>query len=130
LRIVWASMARKYFWNRNAEKKPNAASELLKVFTKKKEPTDTRPVDPDAFLKAFKASNFEGFVEYLASPWRIFWSNLLGGMARGLGIVIGMTVVITILIATLNWIVDFPLIGQYFEDLKNALEAFSTMDRR
>jgi len=65
------------------------------------------------------------FIAYLRSPWRIFWTNFLAGVCRGLGILVGMTVVIAFLVWILTKLVDFPLIGQYFLEIKNLLESFA-----
>lgn len=76
-------------------------------------------------ISILKETGFKDFMLYLRSPWRIFWSNFLGGMFRGLGIIIGMTLVFAILIWALGKFVNFPLIGEYFLDLKNLLEGFA-----
>ena len=76
-------------------------------------------------IKVLKQTGFKDFMIYLRSPWRIIWSNFLGGMFRGLGIIIGMTLVFAILIWMLGKFVSFPLIGEYFLDLKNLLEGFA-----
>ena len=81
--------------------------------------------DAEALKKAFAQMHIEEFVRYLRSPWRIIWTNLLAGIFRGLGIIIGMTVVFAFLIWLLSGLVDFPVIGQYFTDLKEILEEFS-----
>ncbi len=75
--------------------------------------------------KKSKLKTFDEFVKYLSSPWRIVWINFIAGIFRGLGILIGMTVVVAILIWMITKMVDFPLIGEYFLDLKNMLENFS-----
>ena len=53
------------------------------------------------------------------------WHNFLAGIFRGLGIIVGMTVVFAFIIWLLTNLVDFPLIGQHFVELKNLLEQFS-----
>jgi hypothetical protein len=75
--------------------------------------------------KALNSVGLKEFVEYLYSPWRIIWSNLLAGIFRGLGIIIGMTVVFGLLIWILGKFVNFPLIGEYFLQMKTILEAFA-----
>ena len=65
------------------------------------------------------------FIAYVKSPWKVIWVNLLAGMARGVGIVIGMTIVIAFILWLLGKFVDFPLIGRYFQDLKGTIEKFS-----
>jgi len=64
------------------------------------------------------------FICYLKSPWRIMWANFMAGIFRGLGIIVGMTIVLTLLVWFLSKIVDFPFIGQYFLDMKNLLEGY------
>ncbi len=75
--------------------------------------------------RKMKLKTFDDFVKYLSSPWRILWINLVAGIFRGLGILIGMTVVLAVVIWVLTKMVDFPLIGEYFLNLKNLLEQFS-----
>jgi len=82
--------------------------------------------DAIALKKAFKELQVSEFVKYLRSPYRIMWHNFLAGIFRGLGIIVGMTVVFAFLIWLLTNLVDFPLIGQYFVDLKEILETFSS----
>lgn len=54
------------------------------------------------------------FMQYLQSPWRIFWTNFLAGISRGFGIVLGMSVVLGIAIWILAQMVNVPLVGEYF----------------
>ena len=75
--------------------------------------------------KLFEELGFVEFARYLKSPKRIFFSNFLAGIAKGFGIVVGMTIVVAVLAWALSHLVDFPLIGEYFEDLKNMLESAS-----
>lgn len=72
--------------------------------------------------KQTKHKEYEDFVNYLQTPKRLIVSNLLAGIFRGIGGVIGATVVVAILVYLLNIFVDFPLIGQYFQDIKNILD--------
>lgn len=72
--------------------------------------------------KLFEELGFVEFARYLKSPKRIFFSNFLAGIAKGFGIIVGMTFVVAIIGWALSKLVDFPLIGEYFEDLKNILE--------
>lgn len=91
-----------------------------------KKPTKSQAEqDAEALRKAFKELQVSEFVAYLGSPWRIMWHNFLAGIFRGLGTIIGVTVVFAFLIWLLAGLVDFPLIGQYFSDLKEVLESFS-----
>lgn len=73
-----------------------------------------------------ESAGFSEFIQHLRSPWRIMWTSFLSGIFRGLGIIVGMTIVFALLIWLLGQFVDFPLIGQYFQDIKSLLEQFTT----
>jgi len=72
--------------------------------------------------KTTKHKEYEDFVNYLHTPKRLIVSNLLAGIFRGIGGVIGATFVVAILVYLLNIFVDFPLIGEYFQDIKDILD--------
>ncbi len=101
-----------------------------KRVVEKKKTKSQAEKDAQALQKAFKELQVSDFVKYLRSPWRIMWHNFLAGVFRGLGIIVGMTVVFAVLIWFLASLVDFPLIGQYFEDLKIMLEQFSRVNQQ
>ena len=108
---------------------PKSAKTKAKPAKKsKKTPLTQAEIDAKAIKNAFKELQVKEFVEYIRSPWRIMWHNFLAGVFRGLGLIVGLTVVFAVLIWFLAGLVDFPVIGQYFEDLKNMLEQFSEID--
>ena len=75
---------------------------------------------PDKDLvRVFQAAGVVDYLEYLKSGKRIFWVNFKAGVARGLGMTIGMTVILGIFIWVLTMLVDLPLVGEYFEQAKN-----------
>lgn len=90
-------------------------------------------------IKSLEGSGVVEYVRYLQSPWKIFWSNLLAGIARGFGIILGMTVVLGISLWVLAQMVNVPLIGEYFQTAQehiveytestNYSEEFSAMQR-
>lgn len=53
---------------------------------------------------------------------KIYRMNFIRGIFFGLGSVLGGTVVIAVLIWMISWFVDFPLIGQYFKELLQAVQ--------
>lgn len=57
----------------------------------------------------------EEYVTYLRRPYRIFWTNVLAGVGRGVGVVIGATVVITLLLLILAQLSQLPHVGYYFQ---------------
>lgn len=78
--------------------------------------------DLDRIVTIFDQVGFSEFVMYLKSPRRIIFWNFIAGMFRGLGIVVGMTIVVAGLVWVMSKMVDFPLIGEYFEDILKILE--------
>jgi len=52
---------------------------------------------PDSNLEKlarhFEKANFGDYVDLLNRPWKLFWINVMAGIARGLGIAVGMTAV-------------------------------------
>lgn len=74
-----------------------------------------------AVSKLLLSTGFADFVKYLKSPWKIIWINFLAGIFRGLGVIIGMTVVFAIVIWMLSQFVNYPLIGEYVQNIKTQL---------
>lgn len=61
----------------------------------------------------YAVDSLENFVRYLSNPWRMMWTNFVAGIFRGLGAVIGASVVIGIMIWLLSLFVNIPLVGKY-----------------
>ena len=70
-------------------------------------------------LKAFEAAGVVDYLEYLQSGRRIMWVNFRAGIAKGLGITLGMTLVLGILVWVLTMLVDLPLVGEYFAEAQH-----------
>lgn len=90
-----------------------------------KKTKDVSDKDLTQLVKSLKSTGFVEYAQYLKSPWRIIWTNFLGGIFRGLGILVGMTIVVSLMIWMLTNLVDFPLIGKYFEELLEIIKALS-----
>ena len=73
-------------------------------------------------LRALEA--LEGFVQYTSNPWRIMWINFVAGIFRGLGALIGASVVIALLVWLASVFVDVPLIGEYAAQAKSMIEGY------
>jgi hypothetical protein len=69
-------------------------------------------------LKAFEASGLIEYMEYLQSGKRIMLTNFKAGVAKGLGLTLGMSVVLGLAAWVLTMMVNLPLIGQYASDAK------------
>ena len=67
-------------------------------------------------VKVLDAAGVVDFIEYLQSGKRVMWVNFKAGVAKGLGVTVGMTLILGILVWALTMLVDLPLVGEYFED--------------
>ncbi len=76
-------------------------------------------------VKVFEAANVVDFLEYLQSGKRIMWVNFRAGVAKGLGITVGMTVILGVLVWVLTMLVDLPLVGEYFADAKSYVTEYA-----
>ena len=81
---------------------------------------------PDAELvKIFEAAGVVDFLEYLQSGKRILWVNFKAGMAKGLGMTVGVTVILGLLVWILTMLVDLPLVGEYFASAKQHITEYA-----
>lgn len=90
-------------------------------------PTEKQIVTTDLkkLVRMLEGIGIDEFVRYLRSPRKILWLNFWAGVAKGFGIIVGMTIVVAVLVSVLQKLVDFPLLGEYFLELKNLLEEFA-----
>ena len=66
----------------------------------------------------------EYFIQYVSSPWRIIWVNFLAGVFRGLGALIGASIVLALLIWVLSKLVNIPLVGEYAKEIKSTVTGY------
>lgn len=64
------------------------------------------------------------YVSYLRTPWRIFWANLLAGLAYGIGFVLGGSVLIALLLFLLARMAQIPVIGDTFEWVAESIRSY------
>jgi hypothetical protein len=77
----------------------------------------------------------EDFLKYLKSPWSIIWTNFVAGLFRGLGFIIGATVLIAVatfilvkVLGNLPWVGEsFKQIGEFFQNLEQAAQTLRKM---
>lgn len=67
----------------------------------------------------------EAFNDLYRHRRRIYMVNLFRGIFFGAGSALGGTLVIAVIVWMLSWFVNFPLIGQYFEDIKGSIQQTS-----
>lgn len=75
--------------------------------------------------KALESTQIDDFMAYVRSPWRIIWTNLLAGIFRGLGVAIGATAVLAVLIWFLSLAEEIPFVGDYAAQLTEQVSVFA-----
>jgi len=56
------------------------------------------------------------YMRYLRSPWHIWWNNFFAGMARGLGFIVGATILVSLMVYLfVNVFVNLPVVGETFQ---------------
>ncbi|MEW5768373.1 MAG: DUF5665 domain-containing protein [bacterium] len=85
-------------------------------------------------VRSLLSQEYYELVELIRNPVRLMWINLLIGLARGVGIFIGMTVVGALLLVLsakiLSGVIDLPLIGRFVADLVEAVKTQMAMTRK
>jgi len=69
--------------------------------------------DAEDFRRFMAESGIRQYMELLRHPGRLFLVNLLSGIATGLGILIGGTFLVALVIWILSQFVTLPLIGDF-----------------
>lgn len=70
------------------------------------------------------AQSMENFVLYVSSPWRVIWVNFIAGIFRGLGTIIGASIVIAAIIWIVSLFTKVPLVGQYAQDIEDVVTGY------
>lgn len=68
--------------------------------------------------------NLKEFIRYSSSPWRIVWTNFVAGIFRGLGTLLGASMVIAFLFWLLTLFADMPVVGEYANDFKATVTGY------
>jgi len=76
-------------------------------------------------IRTFEAAGVVEYLEYLQSGKRIMWLNFKAGIAKGLGLTLGMTVVLGAFVWILTMLVDLPIVGEYFEEAEQYLTDYA-----
>lgn len=75
-------------------------------------------------LKAFEAAGLVDYLEYIQSGKRIMAANFKAGVARGLGVTVGMSLVLGIVAWVLTLLVDLPVIGEYAGQVEDYMNEY------
>lgn len=69
--------------------------------------------------RALERWNIGDYVALMQRPWRLVWYNFAAGVARGVGIAFGFTVVTAVLLKILSSAIirNIPVIGQFIAEI-------------
>ena len=77
----------------------------------------------DIALKMEKAK-IADYVEIMNNPKKLLYTNFIGGLARGLGTAIGISVLAAILFNMLRQTVNLPWIGRLIAELLDVIDHY------
>ncbi|SKC87297.1 DUF5665 domain-containing protein [Maledivibacter halophilus] len=73
---------------------------------------------------ALEKTKISEYTEIINNPRRLLLVNFVGGLARGLGMAIGFTLLAAVLIHFIRQMVNLPLLGKYIAELLNIIENY------
>lgn len=78
----------------------------------------------DELNKTIQMANVRELIYILGDNKKLFFKNILAGIARGIGIGIGVTIITAVIILILRRIVllNIPVIGNYITDIIEIVE--------
>ncbi len=65
----------------------------------------------------FERGNISEYIQLMQSPLKIIFLNFIGGLARGFGIAVGMTIIVALLAYILARLINLPIIGFYIAQI-------------
>lgn len=85
----------------------------------------TREVDRIA--KIVERMNLGDYIGLLQRPGRLLWLNFLAGLARGLGTILGATLLVSLIIAIANWIIksNLPGVSHFLQNFVSLIQSSS-----
>lgn len=102
---------------------------MAKTLPQSPKPKDRGPIQAtiervknDQAQAAYKTMAEELFQDYYKHRRDVYKMNFVRGIFFGFGSVIGGTVVVALVVWILSLFINFPLIGQYFEDAQQSFE--------
>lgn len=71
------------------------------------------------------------YMTYMSRPWRIVWSNMLAGIARGVGLTLGVAVVIVLTVKILSILISwkFPWLSDVSESILQVIKTTPGLER-
>jgi hypothetical protein len=93
---------------------PESENKLAEETSEKKELSE--------IIKKFDVIGVGELIAFLKSPVKLFFLNLLAGVARGLGFAIGFTILAALMLLILRRAVSVPVIGAYIAKILEVIE--------
>ena len=87
---------------------------------------DTRPSKLDRLLFSLVKADLVARAESWFGPGRILWWNFLGGLARGFGIAVGLTIVTSVFLTLLGRLaaMNLPVIGRFVAEIVRLVQLY------
>jgi hypothetical protein len=78
----------------------------------------------DRIAKIVERMNLGDYIGLLQRPGRLLWLNFLAGLARGLGTILGATVLVSIIVAIAHYFIasHLPGVGNFFQEVLRLLQ--------
>jgi len=75
--------------------------------------------------KQMERVQISDYIQLMNRPWKLIYNNLLGGLARGVGIAIGVTIFTSTIIYLLQLLgaLNLPIIGDYIAKLIEVVQS-------
>ena len=79
----------------------------------------------DALAETMQRAGMNDYIEYLSNSKRIVWVNLIAGLARGLGIAVGFTLLGAVVIYILQSVAvhNIPVIGAFISEIVKIVQS-------
>ncbi len=78
----------------------------------------------EQFSQQMERLHLPEYIAYLHNPKRILFINFLVGLARGIGVSIGATVVAGLIIYLLSKMVTLPIVGQFIAEIIKIVKVY------
>jgi len=89
------------------------AKKSTKKAKKKRDALEILSQNVSKLARNMERAKIEEYVTSLKKPWKILTLNFGIGIARGLGVAIGMTIIFAVIMYMISKMVNLPLIGEF-----------------
>ena len=112
--------------NKEAEKEtlPEPGKEKKDAKSSSKDDRELVEKQLEKLVYHFESLRIAQYLELLEKPWRLIASNFIAGIARGLGIALGASLVFALVLAFLKQLIvlNIPVIGNFIGEILKIVE--------